>query len=154
MGYSLYKTTPEKPIIQCYKCQKLDHSAFLCFNSVVCLKCGGSHNQNECTAEQLYCSNCGGNHAACSRKCPYLINSLELKKIKFIPATTESFQSKPFLIRSQLWLLFRLFPQLFFLGTRNRNFILFSSILIHFKLLCSFTKAERVNLIWQHLNHS
>lgn len=81
LGYTRYKGETEMKLLQCYNCQKVGHSAFGCMAQTKCLKCAGHHKSNVCKASSLKCANCGGNHAACSRQCPYLIES-EKKRVE------------------------------------------------------------------------
>jgi Fe-S-cluster formation regulator IscX/YfhJ len=62
----------EKPARQCFKCQKVGHTASACQNEQSCLRCGENHKHSQCQAETFKCVNCQGDHAACSRKCQYL----------------------------------------------------------------------------------
>jgi len=66
-----YRVSVDEKIIQCFKCQKVGHTAANCTNPTICLRCGGDHSHKDCTAE-LKCANCQGQHAACARKCPLL----------------------------------------------------------------------------------
>jgi hypothetical protein len=66
-----FRVTIDEKVIQCYKCQKVGHTAANCTNQVTCLRCGGDHSHKDCSAE-LKCANCQGSHAACARKCPSL----------------------------------------------------------------------------------
>lgn len=62
----------EKPARQCFRCQKVGHTAATCLNNQSCLRCGDNHKHSECQAESFKCVNCQGDHVACSRKCQYL----------------------------------------------------------------------------------
>lgn len=55
----------------CSKCQKFDHSARFCKETVTkCGKCGETHTE-KCTSKQIKCANCAGNHYANSEACEY-----------------------------------------------------------------------------------
>ncbi|XP_049794969.1 uncharacterized protein LOC126209889 [Schistocerca nitens] len=65
-------------MLQCYKCQRLGHTARGCKNAVACLKCAAAHDTRSCTKPRgvaCCCANCGGPHAANSRSCGYLRKS-------------------------------------------------------------------------------
>ena len=62
----------EKPARQCYKCQRVGHTASACQNDQSCLRCGENHKHSQCQAAEFKCVNCQGDHVACSRKCQYL----------------------------------------------------------------------------------
>lgn len=71
LGYNKFTVEPAVNILQCFKCQKLGHSAAACPNEQVCVRCGGPHKHENCDAAYK-CSNCNQAHAACSRACSYL----------------------------------------------------------------------------------
>ena len=72
IGYTRFRVELDNKVFQCFKCQKLGHSAAGCSNQLTCVKCGENHTLKDCTAQTAKCANCGGGHAACSRACPYI----------------------------------------------------------------------------------
>ena len=72
IGYTRFRVELDNKVFQCFKCQKLGHSAAGCSNQLTCVKCGGNHTLKDCTAQTAKCANCGGGHAACSRACPFI----------------------------------------------------------------------------------
>ena len=71
LGSNKFTVEPAVTILQCFKCQKLGHSAASCPNAQTCVRCGGPHKKENCQATYK-CSNCNQAHAACSRACSYL----------------------------------------------------------------------------------
>ena len=70
IGHSFYKVRPFVGLpVQCYRCQRLGHTAQGCRAKVRCLVCGGEHNKEVCNSQQLKCANCGGDHTANSKHC-------------------------------------------------------------------------------------
>ena len=68
-----FRVSVDVKVIQCYKCQRVGHTATQCTNPTTCLRCGENHSHKECNASAtLKCANCNGPHAACSRTCPKL----------------------------------------------------------------------------------
>lgn len=64
---------PDRPILQCFNCQRIGHSYANCSFSPRCLKCGKNHKSSDCNnASEPRCANCNGNHAAVSRSCFHL----------------------------------------------------------------------------------
>jgi hypothetical protein len=39
-----FRVTIDEKVIQCFKCQKIGHTAAKCTHQVTCLRCGGRHN--------------------------------------------------------------------------------------------------------------
>ena len=72
IGFSRYKVEKCKKALQCYRCQKIGHSAPFCKEKQTCVRCGGEHTHVMCNSSALKCANCGGPHAACSRQCPFI----------------------------------------------------------------------------------
>ncbi len=79
---------PRKEIIQCMRCQQFGHSKAYCTLPRICVRCGGKHDNRECTnakTDPPKCGLCGGNHPANYRGCPVykdIINSRMPKKAK------------------------------------------------------------------------
>ena len=79
IGYTRFRVKPwlqENNLIQCYKCLQLGHFQGNCpkAGQKKCLRCGTEHNEHysQCT-KPLKCANCSQEHAACSKKCPNII---------------------------------------------------------------------------------
>ena len=70
IGHSLYKVRPYvgQPL-QCFRCQRLGHTAEGCKARIRCMVCGGEHVKEVCRAEKDQCANCRGNHKANSKSC-------------------------------------------------------------------------------------
>ena len=59
-------------VLQCMRCQQYGHSKSYCTLPVVCVKCGGSHDNRQCNKakeEKPTCALCGGEHPANYRGC-------------------------------------------------------------------------------------
>ncbi|XP_071091228.1 uncharacterized protein [Haliotis cracherodii] len=65
IGVDVYVPNP----LRCYKCQHFGHGFKSCRNSVVCHRCGDSHESSDCDHD-LKCANCSGPHVASSKSCP------------------------------------------------------------------------------------
>ena len=68
IGWVLHRCEPSKEpphIKQCFKWQKLGHSASDCKDELRCLRCAGKHTVKTCNElkERAKCANCGGSHA-------------------------------------------------------------------------------------------
>ncbi len=81
---------------QCYKCLGFGHNQTNCKNKQHCLRCGESHNKEDCKVkeDEYCCINCKKanrphNHAAVSRSCPTMM-ALAVKQ----PSTSENFTRK------------------------------------------------------------
>ena len=79
-----------KDIIQCYKCQRYNHSERSCHANPRCVKCAGPHVTRQCTkaltTKDLKCVNCMGNHTANYRGCPVYLQH----KGKKLPTTVQN----------------------------------------------------------------
>jgi hypothetical protein len=86
-------TRPIKPL-QCYNCQKFDHTAVSCpTKDPVCLKCGEKHAIKDCprvNTNYVLCANCGEDHASSSNKCQIYQLKLQEKMNKMNPETIKS----------------------------------------------------------------
>ncbi|MCU0345738.1 MAG: hypothetical protein MUC59_02265 [Saprospiraceae bacterium] len=66
-----YKVRPFVfPPLQCFRCQRLRHTAQGCRSPVRCLICAGPHHVSLCKSTVFKCANCGQAHKANSRDCP------------------------------------------------------------------------------------
>ena len=85
----LFKVRPyvHSPL-QCFKCQRLGHTATGYKAKVCCLKCGEEHKVESCLAEEIKCANCKGNHRANSTECTLIAEGKEIEKRR---ANGESF---------------------------------------------------------------
>ncbi|XP_071114712.1 uncharacterized protein [Haliotis cracherodii] len=77
IGVEVYVPNP----LRCFKCQKFGHGSRSCAHSVVCQRCGASHDSTDCSAE-IKCSNCKGQHLASSRLCPEWLQQSKILKLK------------------------------------------------------------------------
>jgi len=81
-GY-LSKIRPYVPQpIQCYNCQRYNHTAGSCKTLARCLLCAGKHKKEECTAVHLHCANCKEAHAANSKECKFMKQAREVETVK------------------------------------------------------------------------
>ena len=81
IGWQLYRcgASREPPhLMQCFKCQKISHSARECSKVVRCRRCSQDHSVKECTVakEKAKCSNTGGAQATVYRGCQAYENKL------------------------------------------------------------------------------
>lgn len=83
IGHSYYKVRPyvEQPK-QCYKCQRLGHTASGCRAKIRCLLCGGDHPKEQCQATEFRCANCKGQHKANSRQCNIFETAYQIEQVK------------------------------------------------------------------------
>ena len=79
IGHSFYKVRPyvNQPL-QCFRCQRLGHTAEGCNSCIKCLVCGGDHVKEVCNAKEECCANCRGNHKANSKLCIIIKNAYEV----------------------------------------------------------------------------
>ena len=83
IGHSFYKVRPfvNQPL-QCYRCQRLGHTAEGCKAKIRCLVCAGEHVKEVCTARNEHCANCSGSHKANSKYCNLIKKAYEEQKQK------------------------------------------------------------------------
>lgn len=55
---------------QCGRCYKFNHGTRSCKSAVLCIKCGGEHDFENCSSNTTKCCNCNGDHRADSKSCP------------------------------------------------------------------------------------
>ena len=81
IGHSLYKVRPyiSQPL-QCFRCQRLGHTAQGCKARIRCLVCGGDHVKEVCSAKSEKCANCGGSHKANSKYCGLIKRAYEVQR--------------------------------------------------------------------------
>ena len=84
--HSYYRIRPyvQEPL-QCYKCQRMNHTAGSCDNKPRCLLCGGEHDRKQCRVEdetQHKCANCKGPHRANSMECEIFNKAKEIERVK------------------------------------------------------------------------
>ena len=73
IAHSYYKVrTYTAPPLQCFRCQRLGHTAAGCTSSERCLICGDAHNKSVCSRTDPVCCNCRGSHKANSIQCPLI----------------------------------------------------------------------------------
>ena len=82
-GYFTYKIRPYiyNPT-QCFKCQRLWHTAASCKGRERGLKCAEPHNVTNCTTQTAKCANCNGTHRANSRDCIKIQEAYEIEKLR------------------------------------------------------------------------
>ena len=70
VGHSFYKVRPYvSPPVQCYRCQRLGHTAYGCRSGIRCMVCGGDHVKKDCPTLVQKCVNCKGRYKANSKEC-------------------------------------------------------------------------------------
>ena len=67
---------------QCFKCQRLWHTAASCKGKERCLKCAEAHNITSCTSVNPKCVNCSGNHRANSKECKKIRDAYEIERLR------------------------------------------------------------------------
>ena len=85
--HSYYRIRPYIPQpLQCYKCQRLGHTAPSCKNQLRCLLCGDQHDKSNCNYNQqtgdFKCANCKRNHKANSKQCQFYDAAQKIEKIR------------------------------------------------------------------------
>lgn len=68
---------------RCYQCQKFGHTKKVCKSDIVCPKCSGKHEYQNCTETKTTCANCKQNHSAGYKGCSAYKRA---KTIEFIKA--------------------------------------------------------------------
>lgn len=75
-------------VLQCFVCQKFNHSSHECRGTAKCLHCSGPHRLADCdeaTRKQpARCCNCSGNHPSFSSSCPAIKVQREICKLKTV----------------------------------------------------------------------
>lgn len=80
-------------VLRCYKCQKYGHKSASCNSQIVCGKCGGRHEFNDCKESVVQCINCkeaneknktkcDTSHVCGSSVCSYQAEMIEKQKDK------------------------------------------------------------------------
>lgn len=73
-------------ILQCFKCQRLNHSQQTCFLDPRCVKCGEGHLARDCPKKTrdtpAKCANCKGDHPANYRGCQMIKAALEKRRLQ------------------------------------------------------------------------
>ena len=86
VGQIRYEVRPfVNNIIQCYRCQRIGHTAANCHASKVrCLLCAEEHQVGVCSKgqAQVKCANCGMPHKAHSVECEYIKSANEAERRK------------------------------------------------------------------------
>ena len=82
-GYFSFKVRPYvyNPT-QCFKCQRLWHTAASCKGRERCLKCAGEHSISNCSSTITKCANCLGSHRANSKECGRIREAYEIEKLR------------------------------------------------------------------------
>ena len=70
-----------QPIRQCNNCQNFGHIAKFCHQKPVCVNCGESHHETDCTNPDLKCKHCALKHKANDKTCPQYILQTKLINI-------------------------------------------------------------------------
>jgi hypothetical protein len=87
VGRRQYKVADFKPpqgVLQCYHCQGFGHIASACKVQEKCRKCGESHSEKDCKADNAVCANCKGNHSASDFACPVMANEKTKKETSYL----------------------------------------------------------------------
>ena len=94
-GYFSYKVRPYiYTPTQCFKCQRLWHTAASCKGKDRCLKCGGQHNTSSCSSTEIKCANCHGSHKANSRECRIIKQGYEIERLRSSGLTFQEAQNR------------------------------------------------------------
>jgi PAX-interacting protein 1 len=67
-------------IVQCTRCQQYGHTKSYSSKRFICVRCGGSHNSNECKESKKTLAKfalCGGNHSANYKGCEFYHNLIK-----------------------------------------------------------------------------
>lgn len=77
----------KRDVLQCTRCQRVNHTKNYCHYTPRCVKCAGEHLTSTCKKTEkvnndVKCVNCTGNHPANYRGCTYIKN---LQKLKYPP---------------------------------------------------------------------
>jgi hypothetical protein len=89
--YRAERYTPHLQITQCFKCYGYGHRAQQCRHEQKCGKCGGTHETNSCTNNEIKCINCRENHQAWRHDCPKRV--AESRRLAEIKLNTPAFFS-------------------------------------------------------------
>ena len=80
---SFYKVRPFVNMpLQCFKCQRIGHTAINCKGNTRCMLCGDNHDRKECKSLHRKCVGCGGNHVANDKECILIKRAKEIEHIK------------------------------------------------------------------------
>ena len=80
LGHSYYRVQPYVSMpLQCYRCQRIGHTAKGCRAKIRCMVCSGEHVKEVCTANEEKCANCGGNHKANAKGCIHIKKATEVE---------------------------------------------------------------------------
>ena len=83
VGYQQFVIRPYVYVpTQCYRCQRLWHTANSCKARVRCQKCGESHNIAVCPSSIEHCANCRGSHRANSKQCKIIADAYKVEKLR------------------------------------------------------------------------
>ena len=83
IGYLQFAVRPYVYVpTQCFKCQRLWHTANNCKASTRCLKCAGNHNVEVCPSALEKCANCGGNHRASAKQCQVMAQAYKIEQFR------------------------------------------------------------------------
>lgn len=88
----------KKTPVQCLRCQNYGHTRTYCHHTPRCVKCGDTHNSNECSKDNsspATCALCGGPHPASYKGCPKYKLLQNLRKSSKIYKSTEIYPSNP-----------------------------------------------------------
>lgn len=69
------------PLIQCFLCQRYNHTASQCKGKKVCRICGNKDSEHECANAEICCNNCKGDHRADSQECPEKKRQKAIKEV-------------------------------------------------------------------------
>lgn len=84
LGYESYPVRPYvAPVVRCFKCQIIGHTASVCGGKVRCVRCGGPHEFKECNnKDSLKCVRCGGKHSAAYEGCEVIRMEKKIQQVR------------------------------------------------------------------------
>ncbi|KAJ8723811.1 hypothetical protein PYW07_007791 [Mythimna separata] len=84
-----------KPLVQCFKCYKFNHTSGSCKNAQVCSICAGNHYYKDCLQkDKIKCNNCQGPHVAVAYECPLKASKVAEIKNRILGGTTYASATK------------------------------------------------------------
>ena len=84
IGYEMFLVKPYiPPVIRCFNCQRLGHVANNCRSFTRCVRCGGSHNYDQCQQkDNVKCCRCGERHSSAYGGCNTIKRERKIQGIR------------------------------------------------------------------------